>query len=66
MIMFEYSCNECGKIYEVYQNINEDKIKDMYCPECGKITQITRLIGSSGFVLLGDGWEIDSYQKDTK
>ena len=64
-ILYQYQCN-CGKIFKVYQKITEEKLDSFYCPECGKIMAMKRLIGSSNFVLKGQGWCDSGYQKDTK
>ena len=63
MIMYEYQCCKCNKIWNVGQHIMEDKLTEMYCPICDEIVPIKRLIGSSGFVLKGDGWGDSGYVK---
>ena len=61
MILYEYSCCKCGEHFEVYQKTTEEVLDSIYCPRCGLISPVTRLVGSSGFKLVGSGWFIDAY-----
>ena len=61
MILFEYQCSECGKIYEIYQNIAEEKFDFFYCDKCNKIVPVKRLVGSTGFELKGGKWADTGY-----
>lgn len=64
MIEYEYVCDECGAVYEVFQKITEEKLTSFYCPVCDDIVPVERLVGSAGFVLSGDGWFNDGYTKE--
>lgn len=34
MPVFDYSCSECGKTYDVYHKVRE-VVEDVVCPQCG-------------------------------
>ena len=34
MPVFDYSCSECGKTYDVYHKLRE-VVEDVVCPHCG-------------------------------
>lgn len=61
MPTYEYKCNECNNIFEVFQNITADPISD--CPDQNCNGEVSKLISKgSGFVLKGSGF----YQTDYK
>ena len=58
MPTYEYQCEECGYVFEKFQNINAESIK--ICPECkGRVRRL--ISGGSGIILKGSG----SYQTET-
>ena len=57
MPIYEYQCNWCSKIYEIWQKISDtppDK-----CTECGG--PLHKLVSLSSFQLKGGGWFLDGY-----
>ncbi len=59
MPTYEYKCNKCNKIFEVFQSITEEPIRK--CPECS--SPVERLInGGSGFLFKGSGFYITDYR----
>jgi len=51
---YEYECDKCQKIIEVFQSIKEEPLKQ--CPECKENT-FKRIISKQGaFLLIGSGW----------
>lgn len=59
MPTYDYECLECGYIFERFQKIMDDPVKD--CPRCGK--QVKRLIGGGiGIIFKGNGF----YSTDNK
>ena len=57
MPIYEYQCNKCSKIYEIWQKISgtpPDK-----CTECGG--PLHKLVSLSSFQLKGGGWYVDGY-----
>ena len=60
-MLYEYECEECNVIMEVYQSINEPKLETYFCKKCNKETNVHRIIRCSTFLLKGDGWAKDGY-----
>ena len=57
MPIYEYQCDKCSKIYEIWQKISgtpPDK-----CTECGG--PLHKLVSLSSFQLKGGGWYVDGY-----
>lgn len=62
MPIYEYQCNKCRKVHEIWQKITEDPVKK--CPSCGG--KVERLISAVGFELKGGGWYKDGYASGKK
>ncbi len=58
MPTYDYACDSCDHEFELEQRITDKPIKK--CPNCGKL-KARRMIGGSGFILKGGGWESDLY-----
>lgn len=57
---YDYQCQSCDHLFEVYQSITADALSE--CPQCKK-PQLRRLIGGgAGVVFKGSGF----YQTDYK
>lgn len=57
---YDYRCDQCGYIFEVFQKISEDRLS--LCPECSG--SITRLIGGgAGIIFKGNGFYSTDYRK---
>lgn len=52
---YDYECQECGHIFEVFQSISADPIKE--CEKCGG--KVKRLIGGgAGLIFKGSGYYV--------
>lgn len=59
MPTYEYKCTECNHLFEIFQKMTDEYLKE--CPKCGGV--IKRLIGAgSGPIFKGSGF----YQTDYK
>ena len=59
MPTYEYTCDACGKAFELEQRITEKPVKK--CLKCGK-AKARRLISTSAApILKGGGWYADLY-----
>ena len=59
MPTYEYKCSNCGKTFELFQQMNAEHVKN--CPFCNGV--VKRLIGTgSGPIFKGSGF----YQTDYK
>jgi putative FmdB family regulatory protein len=56
--IYEYLCEECGRISEVIQKLSDPGPR--ICTECGS-KKIARLVSRSAFQLKGGGWYADLY-----
>ena len=65
-MLYEYECLTCGKVFEVYQPIHDDKLFTYKCEECGSMQPVRRIIGAPHFILKGCGWAKDGYSNDNK
>ena len=54
MPLFDYICERCEhELIDVLQGINEQRL--VYCPECNE-PELRRKLGTSTFILKGEGW----------
>lgn len=58
MPIYEYGCENCGKVDEVLQSISDEPLKK--CRFCGS-TSVKKLISRSSFHLKGSGWYVTDY-----
>jgi len=57
MPIYEYQCQNCGRIEEVFQKVSEPALST--CPECRGT--LDKLISQSSFHLKGSGWYVTDY-----
>ncbi|MBD3328808.1 zinc ribbon domain-containing protein [Candidatus Peregrinibacteria bacterium] len=58
MPIYEYECNDCGNVVEVFQKISEDPL--LTCSNCSG--KLSKLISQSSFHLKGTGWYVTDYK----
>lgn len=58
MPIYEYGCENCGKVDEVLQSISDEPLKK--CRLCGG-GPVKKLISRSSFHLKGGGWYVTDY-----
>ena len=58
MPIYEYLCESCGKVHEVFQKVNDKP--PSRCDECGA-RKLAKLVSRSAFQLKGGGWYSDLY-----
>lgn len=62
MPTYDYECTSCGHVFEAFQGIKEEPLKE--CPECKK--EVKRRIGSgAGIIFKGTGFYCTDF-KDKK
>ena len=59
MPIYEYSCEKCGKTFEVIQKLSDKPLKTH--PGCGG--RVTKLISAAGFQFKGTGWYVTDYAR---
>ncbi len=65
MPTYEYECQACNKIHEVFHGMNAPRPRK--CPNCGELKLKKLLSGGAGFIFKGDGFYTTDYRsKDYK
>ena len=60
MPTYDYKCNKCGNVFEVFQKITDEPLQK--CPDCSG--NIKRLIsGGAGIIFKGSGFYVNDYKK---
>ena len=57
MPIYEYQCNKCGEVFEVFQKLNDPPPKSHSCGS----RKVHRVISRSSFILKGTGWYVTDY-----
>ncbi len=57
MPIYEYECNRCKEVFEIFHKIDED-VK-VACPKC--LGEARKLISATNFVLKGSGFYVNDY-----
>ena len=57
MPIYEYQCNDCGEVEEVFQKISEAPLTT--CRHCNG--QLKKIISQSSFQLKGSAWYVTDY-----
>lgn len=59
MPIYEYQCEKCSKVHEIWQKISDEPATE--CPECkGSMKKILSL---NSFALKGTGWYTTDYKR---
>ena len=62
MPTYDYTCNACNHLFELYQHITEKPVKK--CPSCGKL-KAQRMIGTgSAIIFKGSGFYQTDYRSE--
>ncbi|NWF93486.1 MAG: zinc ribbon domain-containing protein [Syntrophaceae bacterium] len=63
MPIYEYQCNRCNEVFEIFHKIDEDC--SVSCPKC--LGPAKKLISATNFILKGSGFYVNDYpSKDRK
>lgn len=63
MPTYEYQCQKCGAVMDVFQSIKARPLSKAKCEDCGAIRPVRRLIGTGGAILFkGSGFYITDYR----
>lgn len=66
MPTYEYRCDKCQTVFEVFQSIKASALRRAKCETCGKVQPVNRLIGSGGAVLFkGSGFYQTDYRSES-
>ena len=59
MPIYEYQCEKCGEVFEVFQKVSDPPPKRH---ECGG-RKIKRVMSQTSFILKGTGWYVTDYAR---
>ena len=57
MPIYEYECNQCKEIFEIFHKIDEEC--KVACPKC--LGPARKLISATNFILKGSGFYVNDY-----
>jgi putative FmdB family regulatory protein len=62
MPIYEYQCNQCNEVFEIFHKIDEDC--KVTCPKC--LRPAKKLISATSFVLKGSGFYVNDYPSTSR
>jgi putative FmdB family regulatory protein len=62
MPIYEYQCNHCKEVFEIFHKIDEDD--KVACPKC--LAPAKKLISAPNFILKGSGFYVNDYPSKSK
>ena len=62
MPIYEYECDQCGTIEEIFQKFSDEPLDK--CKHCSG--KLHKLISQNSFHLKGSGWYVTDYAKNSK
>jgi putative FmdB family regulatory protein len=61
---YDYQCQKCGHVFEVFQSMNDPKLTD--CPQDDCDGTVKRLLGTgAGIIFKGSGFYETDYRSDS-
>ncbi len=61
---YDYQCEKCGEVFEVFQSMKDEKLTD--CPKEGCDGRVKRLLGTgAGLIFKGEGFYETDYRSDS-
>ncbi|MFC7337134.1 FmdB family zinc ribbon protein [Haloferula chungangensis] len=61
---YDYKCQTCGHVFEVFQSMNDPKLED--CPQEGCEGKVKRLLGTgAGLIFKGGGFYETDYRSQS-
>lgn len=63
MPIYEYECQQCGKVFETIQKFSDPKLTECLCEEKAPVT---KLISAAAFHLKGTGWYVTDFRDKGK
>ena len=62
MPIYEYECDHCNEIFEIFHKIDEDC--KVVCPKC--LGPAKKLISATNFILKGSGFYVNDYPSKSR
>jgi len=65
MPTYEYECETCGEVFDMFQSIKAKPLRKADCEKCGSKQPVKRLIGTGGGVIFkGSGFYQTDYRSE--
>ena len=65
MPTYEYECETCGDVFDMFQSIKAKPLRKADCEKCGSKQPVKRLIGTGGGVIFkGSGFYQTDYRSE--
>ena len=62
MPTYNYQCQDCGNIIEIFQKMSDATLEKSNCNKCKKEKKVKRIIqGGSGMIFKGSGFYLTDY-----
>jgi len=62
MPIYEYQCNQCNEVFEIFHKIDEEC--KVACPNC--LGPVKKLISAPNFILKGSGFYVNDYPSKSR
>ena len=62
MPIYEYQCDHCNDVFEIFHKIDEDC--KVACPEC--LGPAKKIISATNFILKGSGFYVNDYPSKSR
>ena len=59
MPIYEYECQQCGKVFETIRKFSDPRLTECLCEEKAPVT---KLISAAAFHLKGSGWYVTDFR----
>ena len=59
MPIYEYECQQCGKVFETIRKFSDPRLTECLCEEKAPVT---KLISAAAFHLKGTGWYVTDFR----
>ncbi len=66
MPIYEYECQECGRIFEKIQRFSDDPLTEYECESCERTTPVRKRVSAAAFHLKGGGWYVTDFRDGGK
>ena len=63
MPIYEYECQQCGKVFETIRKFSDPRLTECQCEEKAPVT---KLISAAAFHLKGTGWYVTDFRDKGK
>lgn len=61
---YDYKCQKCGEVFEVFQSMNDPKLTE--CPQADCDGEVKRLLGTgAGLIFKGSGFYQTDYRSES-